>query len=67
MFADPFALNMFDVEHSDSEERWLLLGATKDAKILLVVHTARFGNVIRIISARKATKYEQKIYKERAK
>jgi uncharacterized protein len=65
VFADIYALNMPDIEHSDDEERWLLLGASLNGKILLIVHTARIGDIIRIISARKATKYEQKVYNER--
>lgn len=65
VFADPFALNIPDDEHSESEERWILLGSLKNDKILLIVHTARFGDTIRIISARKATKTEQKMYRAR--
>ena len=65
VFADQFALNMPDDEHSDNEERWLLLGASPNGKILLVVHTARIGDIIRIISARRATKNEQNIYNKR--
>jgi len=65
VFADRFALNMPDDEHSDNEERWLLLGASPNGKILLVVHTERIGDIIRIISARCATKNEQNIYNNR--
>ncbi len=65
VFADIYALNMPDTTHSDDEERWLLLGATLGGKILLVVHTERIGDIIRIISARHATKHEQKTYNER--
>ena len=56
---------MPDDEHSDNEERWLLLGASPNGKILLVVHTERIGDIIRIISARCATKNEQNIYNNR--
>jgi uncharacterized DUF497 family protein len=70
VFADKFSLNMFDDEHSDQEDRWLILGKSNNAMILLVVHTFRNSNneeTTRIISARKATKNEEKTYKQRCK
>ena len=68
VFADPFALNHYDDEHSDDEERWVLLGKSLNQTILLVIHTFRDEKgqeFVRIISARKATKKEEKSYKER--
>jgi len=68
VFADPFALNRYDDEHSEDEDRWVLLGKSLNETILLVVHTFRDNNgkeFVRIISARKATKKEEKAYKER--
>ena len=68
VFADPFALNRFDEEHSEDEERWVLLGKSLNQTILLVAHTFRDNDgkeFVRIISARKATKKEEKAYKER--
>jgi len=68
VFADPFALNAYDEEHSYDEERWVLLGKSLNETILLVVHTFRDDDgkeFVRIISARKATKKEEKSYKER--
>lgn len=68
VFADPFALNRYDDEHSDDENRWVLLGKSLDQTILLVVHTFRDKEgkeFVRIISARRATKKEEKSYKER--
>jgi uncharacterized DUF497 family protein len=67
VFTDPFALNMPDDEHSEYEERWLLLGKNLNEQVLLVVHTFRHDNVIRIISARKASKNETATYTRRAK
>ncbi|WGS84615.1 BrnT family toxin [Methylomonas sp. UP202] len=67
VFADPFALSMPDDEHSDDEERWLLLGKNLNEQILLVVHTFRYDDMIRIISARKATQNEKATYTRRAK
>lgn len=68
VFADPFALNQYDEEHSEDEDRWVLLGQSLHEMILVVVHTFRDDDgkeSVRIISARKATKKEQQAYKER--
>ena len=63
VFYDEFAIQFFDEEHSGSEERFLLLGVSTGANLLLVCHCERdAGNVIRIISARKATKRESTFY-----
>ena len=65
VFADEFALVLFDEDHSNDEERFLILGMSQKERILLVVHCYRENDTIRIISARKATKNETKQYKER--
>ena len=68
VFADPFALNRYNEGHSKDEERWILLGKSLNQTILLVAHTFRDNDgkeFVRIISARKATKKEEKSYKER--
>ncbi len=63
VFYDEFAIQFFDEEHSGGEERFLLLGMSTEAKMLLVCHCERdAGNIIRIISARKATKRESTFY-----
>jgi uncharacterized DUF497 family protein len=49
------------------EERWLLLGMNLKQQVLLVVHTFRENDAIRIISARKATQREKATYLQRAK
>lgn len=67
VFSDPFALSMPDDEHSENEERWLLLGKNLSEQILLVVHSFRHDDVIRIISARKATSNEKTAYLRRAR
>ncbi|MCU7817107.1 MAG: BrnT family toxin [Candidatus Thiodiazotropha sp. (ex Rostrolucina anterorostrata)] len=59
-------LSIPDEEHSETEERWITLGQAENSKLLLVVHTyleisANAANV-RIISARPATKQEQRQY-----
>ncbi len=65
VFADEFALVLFDEDHSNDEERFLILGMSQKERILLVVHCYRENDTIRIISSRKATKNETKQYKER--
>ena len=63
VFYDEFAVQFFDDDHSSNEERFLLLGMSTGARLLLVCHCEReAGNVIRIISARKATKRESTFY-----
>ena len=65
VFADEFALVLFDEDHSNDEERFLILDMSQKERILLVVHCYRENDTIRIISSRKATKNETKQYKER--
>jgi len=63
VFFDEFAMQFFDQEHSDTEERFLLLGMSDKTNLLLICHCERDnGSVIRIISARQATKNESKHY-----
>jgi uncharacterized DUF497 family protein len=63
VFYDDYAVQFFDDAHSDNEERFLLLGMSSSAKLLLVCHCERVsGDVLRIISARKATKRESAHY-----
>ncbi len=64
IFYDDFAIQFFDDANSDSEDRFLMLGMSNEARLLIVCHCEReSGNSIRIISARKATKNESKVYK----
>jgi len=64
VFYDEFALQFYDDDCSElSEDRFLMLGMSSDADLLLVCHCEREnGNAIRIISARKATKNERTFY-----
>jgi len=66
IFSDPLALTLFDEAHSDDEDRWITLGAAKDGRLLVVIHTYRNTDVarvaVRIISARPATKREARQY-----
>ena len=65
VFYDENALLISDPEHSQDEERFIILGLSKKANLLVVCHCLRASEtVIRIISARKATKNETKQYNE---
>jgi uncharacterized DUF497 family protein len=64
VFYDEFAVQFFDEENSDDEDRFLMLGVSSLVKLLIVSHCERGrGDVIRIISARKASKKESTFYK----
>ena len=63
VFYEEAAIEFYDDEHSEWEDRFLLLGVSSDMKLLLVCHCYRKEEfVIRIISARKATKNEAEHY-----
>ena len=64
VFFDENAIEFFDEPHSDEGDRFLLLGLSFHARLLLVCHCYRENEeTIRIISARKATKSESKHYR----
>lgn len=64
VFYDDFAVQFFDDEHSTKEDRFIMLGMSSSARLLVVVHAERAdGEVVRIISARKATRSEAKFYR----
>lgn len=63
VFYDDEALLINDPDHSYDEERFILLGFSKNANLLVVCHCLRASeSIIRIISARKATKTEKNQY-----
>ena len=63
VFFDENAVEFYDDEHSEWEDRFLLLGISTKMRVLLVCHCLReSGSIIRIISARKATKNERELY-----
>ncbi len=61
-FQDPFALYVSETRHR--EQRFVLLGMSERERILFVVHAEKHGDVIRIISARLATRKERGKYAE---
>ena len=63
VFYDEYARQFDDEAHSDNEERFIMLGMSIRSNLLVVCHCeCSGGDVIRIISARKATRKEQKFY-----
>lgn len=63
VFYDEEALVIDDPEHSEQEDRFIILGLSNKANLLIVCHCYRESDtVIRLISARKATKTESKYY-----
>jgi len=65
IFNDPHGRLFNDPEHSDDEDRFILIGMSSAARILVVVHCDRESDfVVRIISARKATRKEVRFYEE---
>ena len=65
VFYDDEALLKYDEMHSQEEERFVMMGMSKASRVLVVCHCYRMGDVLRLISARKATKREESQYWER--
>ena len=65
---DPLAMTFFDADHSHDEERWVSVGFSNMGTLLLVIHTftARSAStsLVRIISARAATRQERRQYEK---
>jgi hypothetical protein len=67
-FYDESAIQFYDPDHSDQEDRFILLGLSLKQQVLVVCHCSRESEtVVRIISARKADKDEEQAYWERKK
>jgi len=68
VFRDSKALSIFDPDHSETGDRWITMGISEKGRLLIVIHTFQEESedavTIRIISSRKATKQETKIYGE---
>jgi uncharacterized protein len=63
VFGDPLAVTYPDPDHSESELRFITIGMSAAARVVVVAHADR-GESLRIISAREATRREQKDYEE---
>jgi uncharacterized DUF497 family protein len=62
-FGDPLSLTIPDPEHSEDEQRWVLLGMTEHHRLVVVAHT-ELADTVRLISARLATPAERRDYEE---
>lgn len=65
VFTDPLASIFYDSGHSEAEPREIIIGHSTRNRLLLVSFTERAGNVVRLISARAATKREKEDYEEK--
>jgi len=63
-FTDEFARLIPDPDHSEDEDRFILLGTSIGSRLLVICHCVRSEDSIRIISARKAQKQERKFYED---
>jgi uncharacterized DUF497 family protein len=63
VFGDPLAITYSDPDHSGDEDRFLTFGHSIEGHLLIVSHTDR-GDQTRIISARRATRKERKLYED---
>ena len=61
-FADPLKLEFYDATHSVNEDRFILLGISSKGRLLTVVFLEKRDDLIRIISARTATRSETNFY-----
>ena len=62
-FSDPLSLTIPDPDHSEDEERFVLVGRSGSSRLLVVVHLD-WSDRIRIISARAASRHERRNYEE---
>lgn len=62
-FGDPLSVTIYDPDHSEDEDRFILIGKTRVRKLVVVAHTDR-NDTIRIISARKASRREGANYEK---
>ncbi len=63
VFDDPLYVDFYDPDHSDDEERYLIVGQSSRGRLLIVSYTER-GDSIRLISARELTRTERSAYEE---
>jgi uncharacterized DUF497 family protein len=61
VFDDPLYVDFYDPDHSQEEERYLIVGKSTRGRLLIVSYTER-EDAIRLISAREVTRFERKAY-----
>ena len=65
VFYDPLSITFDDPDHSDEEDRFIIIGTSAQARLLMVAHTDR-GDRIRIISPRTLKPKERRLYESRS-
>ncbi|MCC3404412.1 MAG: BrnT family toxin [Microcoleus sp. PH2017_29_MFU_D_A] len=63
VFDDPLYVDFYDPDHSDEEDRYIIVGESRRGRLLIVSYTER-GKTIRLISAREVTRKEREVYEE---
>jgi uncharacterized DUF497 family protein len=63
VFDDPLYVDFYDPDHSEDEERYLIVGESNRGRLLIVSYTER-GDSMRLISAREVTRTEREVYEE---
>ena len=63
VFSDPLAITFYDLDHSETEQRYLTFGVALSGRSLVVAHASR-GDTIRTISARLMTSRERRQYEQ---
>ena len=63
VFDDPLYVDFYDPDHSSQEHRYIIIGESRQGRLLVVSYTER-GDVTRLISAREVTRSEQEAYEE---
>jgi len=63
VFDDPLYVDFYDPDHSYEEHRYLIVGESRQGRLLIVSYTER-GESVRLISAREVTPSERKAYEE---
>ncbi len=63
VFADDFSVTIYDPDHSEEEERYIIIGVSQNNRLLMISHT-EYDDRIRLISARKLTLAEREAYEE---
>lgn len=64
VFHDPLHVDFYDPDHSDEEERYLIVGRSRRGRLLILSYMER-GDAVRLISAREATPAERRTYEGR--
>ena len=63
VFDDPLYVDLYDPDHSEEEDRYIIVGESQQGNLLIVSYTER-GDFMRLISAIKVTRMEREVYEE---